>query len=205
MQTRAFLICAIALFSLTARAEDGHGNNGNKGNNGNNGNGSSFESSVIGSVPGLAIGGVNSGGAPWVVQTGEASISQGGQLHVEVHGLLIGPGGPTNLVGSTGPVAMVGATLICGGTGGTPVPATGGLVTPSPLGASGNAEINQAVNLPSLCFGPVVLVRIFTSAAPLGSQLGSFIAVSGMTPNASQNQNQNDDDKDGHGGGGHDL
>jgi len=98
---------------------------------------------------------------------------------------------------------MVGATLICGGTGGTPVPASGGVVTPSPLSASGNAEIDQNVNLPSACFGPVVLVRIFTSAAPLGSQLGPFIAVNGITPNTPRNQNQNDDDNDGHGGGGH--
>jgi hypothetical protein len=97
---------------------------------------------------------------------------------------------------------MVGATLICGGT---PVPTSGGLVTPSPLNASGNAEIDQAVNLPSACFGPVVLVRVFTSAAPLGSQLGAFIAVSGLTPNAAQNQNQNNDNKDGHGDGGQHL
>jgi hypothetical protein len=204
MQTKTFMICAIAVFSLTALADDGHGN---KGNNGNNGISSSFESSVMGSVPGLAVAGVGSGGAPWVVQTGETSISPGGQVHVEVHGLLIGQGGPTNLVGTTGPVTMVGATLICGGTGGTPVPASGGVVTPSPLSAPGNAEIDQSVNLPSACVGPVVLVRVFTSAAPLGSQLGAFIAVSGITPNTpqNQNQNQNDDDKDGHGGGGHHL
>src|SRR5437879_4305119 len=118
MQTKTFMICAVAVFSLTALADDGHGNNGNKGNNGNNGNGSSFESSVIGTVPGLAVAGVASGGAPWVVQTGEASISPGGQVHVEIRGLLIGTGGPTNLVGTAGPVTMVGATLICGGTGG---------------------------------------------------------------------------------------
>ena len=100
---------------------------------------------------------------------------------------------------------MVGATLICGGTGGTPVQESGGLVTPSPLSSSGSAEIDQTVNLPSACFGPVVLVRIFTSAAPLGSQRGPFVAMSGMTPNTAQNQNQNDDNKDGHGGSGHHL
>jgi hypothetical protein len=199
MQTKAFMICAVAVFSFTVLADDGHGNNGNKGNNGNNGDGSSFESSVIGSVPGLVVAGVGSGGVPWVVQTGETSISPGGRIHVEVHGLLIGSG---NLARTTGPVTMVGATLICGGT---PVPTSGGLVTPSPLNASGNAEIDQAVNLPSACFGPVVLVRVFTSAAPLGSQLGPFIAVSGMTPNTPQNQNQNDDNKDGNGDNGYHL
>jgi hypothetical protein len=204
MQTKTFMICAIAVFSFTALADDGHGNNGNKNNNGNNGNGSSFESGMIGSVPGVAVGGVASGGVPWVVQTSEASIS-GGQIHVELQGLLIGQGGPANLVGTTGPVRMVGATLICGGTGGTPVPEFGGLVTPSPLSTSGNAEIDQTVNLPSTCVGPVVLVRIFTSAAPLGSQLGPFIAVSGIAPNTPQNQNQNNDNNDNHGGSGRHL
>jgi hypothetical protein len=206
MQTKTLhMMCAIAVFSFTVLADDGHGKNGNNGNNGNNDNSSSFESSVIGSVPGLAVGGVVSGAAPWVVQSGETSISPDGRIHVEVHGLLIGPGGPTNLVGTTGPVTMVGATLVCGGTGGTAVPAAGGLVTPSPLSASGNGEIDQTVNVPSTCFGPVVLVRIFTSAAPLGSQLGSFVALSGMTPNTVQNQNQKDDNRDGHGDSGHQL
>ena len=206
MQTKTLhMICAIAVFSFTALADDGHGNNGHNGNNGNIGNSSSFESSVIGSVSGLAVGGIVSGGAPWVVQTGETSISPSGRIHVEVRGLLIGPGGPPTLVGTTGPVTMVGATLICGGTGGTAVPESSALVTPSPLSASGNVEIDQTVNLPSACFGPVVLVRIFTSAAPLGSQLGPFVALSGMTPNTTQNQNQNDDNKDGHGDGGHHL
>ena len=96
---------------------------------------------------------------------------------------------------------MVGATLICGGSGGTAVPEAGGVVTPSPLSASGNAEIDQSVNMPATCFAPVVLVRIFTSAAPIGSQLGPFIAVSGMTPNS----NQNNDNQHGHEEGGHHL
>jgi hypothetical protein len=186
------MLCAIVACSFTALADDGHGN---KGNNGNNDNGS-FEASVIGSVVGTSVGGVGSGGAPWVVQSGEASISSSGRLRVEVHGLLIAPGGPANLVGTTGPVTMVGATLICGGSGGTAVPETGGAVSPSPLSAAGNAEIEQAVNVPANCFGPVVLVRIFTSSAPVGSQLGAFLALSGFTPDAPQKQNEN--------GGGHD-
>jgi hypothetical protein len=195
MRNKLHLICAIAVCSFTVLADDGHGNNGNKGNNGNNDNGS-FESSVIGSAPGTSVGGVQSGGAPWVVQSSEASISSNGQVRVEVHGLLIAAGGPANLVGTTGPVTMVGTSLICGGSGGTVVPETGGVVSPSPLSAAGNAEIEQAVNLPASCFAPVVLVRIFSSSAPVGSQLSAFIAVSGLTPNAPPKQNGN--------GGGHD-
>ena len=95
------MLCVIVACSFTALAEDGHGNNGNKGNNGNNDNGS-FESGVIGSATGASVGGVGSGGAPWVVKSGEASISSSGQIRVEVQGLLIATGGPANLVGIDG-------------------------------------------------------------------------------------------------------
>jgi len=173
-------ISAIAVFSFTALADDGRDSY----NNNNNG---SFQSSVIGSVPGLTIGGVASGGAPWFVRQGEASVSSSGRIHVELQGLLLGNG--------TNPVAMVGATLVCGGTGGAPVPETAAGVTPSPLSSLGNAEIDQAVTLPAACFGPVVLVRVFNTTS---TQLGAFIAVTGLTPNAAQNQHQ---DQDNHGGG----
>src|SRR5947208_17091191 len=123
------MLCAIAVFTVTGFADDRHGNSGNNSNNGN-GNNSGFELSVIGSVPALGIGGVTSGGVPWTVRAGEASVSSNGRLHVEVEGLLIAAGAPSNLVGTTGPVNMVGATLICGGSGGTAVPDTGGVVTP---------------------------------------------------------------------------
>ena len=186
------MIGAVALFSISALADDGHKNN--NGNNGNNGN-SSFDSSVIGSMPALVIGGVNSGGVPWVVGAGEASISPNGRVHVEVHGLLIAA--PATAAGTTGPVTMVGATLVCGGTGGSPVAVADLSVTPSPLSSMGNAQIDQVLTLPPMCFGPVVLVRVFNSSAALGSQLGVFIAATGLTPNAAQNQNQND-----HGDGG---
>jgi hypothetical protein len=182
------MIGAMAVFSFSALADDGHDNNNNN---------SSFQSSVIGSMPGATIGGIASGGAPWVVSQGQASISGNGRIHVEVQGLLLATGAPANLVGTTGPVTMVGATLVCGGSGGAVVPVAVA-VTPSPLSAAGNAEIDQAVTLPSACFGPVVLVQVFdTSSAQLSPV---FIAVTGLSPNAAQNPNQDSSD---HGGGGH--
>ena len=187
MRTKTFsVISAMAVFSLGAVADDGRNNNGSN---------SSFESSVIGSMPGMAIGGVVSGGAPWVVRQGEASVSSDGRVRVEVQGLLIATGGPASLVGTTGPVTMVGATLVCGGSGGTPVAVSA--VSPSPLSSSGNAEIEQAVLLPAVCPAPVVLVRIFNSSAPLGSQLGPFIAETGLMAGAAQNQNQNQNEDGG--------
>ena len=180
------MIGAMTVFSFSALADDGHDNNNNNTNN-------SFQSSIIGSATGLTIGGVNSAGAPWVSE-GKASISGNGRIHVEVQGLLLGPGAPPNLVGTTGSVTMVGATLVCGGSGGAAVPEAVA-VTPSALSLAGNAEIEQDVTLPAACFGPVVLVRIFSTGT---GTLGSFIASSGLTPNAAQNQNQND-----HGDGDH--
>jgi hypothetical protein len=188
---------AIAVFAFSALADDGH-----KGNNNNNNNNSSFESSVIGSSPGQAVGGVISGGAPWVVSQGEASVSSSGKVEVEVKGLLIGPGGPANLVGTTATVGMVAATLVCGGSGGTAVPVPDLSITPAPLSAAGNAEIQQQVTLPASCFAPVVLVRIFNPAAALGSQLGPFIAVTGITPGP-PNNNNNNNNEDNHGDSGH--
>jgi hypothetical protein len=182
-------IGAIAVFSFSATADDGHDNGNNNGN-------SSFASSVIGSVPFLMIGAVQSGGAAWVVKQGEASVSSAGRIHVEVQGLLL------TSTGTTGPVTMVGATLVCGGTGGGPV-AEAVAVTPSALSSLGNAEITQDVTLPAACFGPVVLVRAFSTAT---GQLGAFIAATGLTPGAAPNQNQNQNDHgDSHSGGGHGL
>jgi hypothetical protein len=189
---------AIAVFTFSALADDGHNHNNNGNNNGN----SSFESSVIGSSPGQAVGGVISGGAPWVVSQGEASVSSSGRIEVEVKGLLIAPGGPPAVVGTTAGIAMVAATLVCGGSGGTAVPVPDLSITPAPLSTAGNAEIQQQVTLPATCFAPSVLVRIFNASNPLGSQLGPFIAVTGITPGAAQNNNgNNNNDNEGHGHG----
>ena len=112
------LIGAITIFAFSGLADDGHRNN------------STFEASVIGSNPGLGVGGINSGGAPWVVREGHASISPDGRIQVEVQGLLLASSG------TTGPVTMVGATLVCGGTGGTPAAVANTAITPSPSASS---------------------------------------------------------------------
>lgn len=201
MQANFMLIAgAIAVFSCGALAEDGHGNGNSNTKTSSN---SAFESSVIGSTPGQSIAGVLSGGLPWVVGQGEASVSSDGRVRVELRGLLLGgPGTPANLAGTTGPITMVGASLVCGGSGGTVVGVADTAISPSPLSSLGNAEIQQAVTLPANCIAPVVLVRIFNSTAALGSQLGSFIAATGLMPGAAQTQTQNDGEheNEGHGG-----
>ena len=166
----------IAIFSVAALADHG-GDKHDNGNSGDNKGGkASFKSSVVGSVPSTTIGGVNSGGAPWTVAEGEASISGNGKLEVEVEGLLLTTGAPANLVGTTGPVQMVAASLVCGGSGGAVAGSTDGV----PLSPSGNAEIEATITVPPTCMAPVILVRAFINSNPPASQLGPFIALTGF-------------------------
>lgn len=182
--TKWMTVCAIAaIFSLGALASDGHGrSNGNNGNyDSNNGR---LVSSLVGSQPSTTVGGVASGGAPWVTR-GEALVTDGGELHVEVSGLLIaaGPNVPSNLVGTVGSVKMVGASVVCGGSGGSVAASSDG----TPLSSSGDAQIETTVTLPGSCMAPVVLVRIFNASNPIGSQLGPFIALTGLAPGQASN------------------
>jgi hypothetical protein len=196
-------VCALAVLCTAAamadHGGDNRGNNDNNNNNNANANRGAFSSAVVGSVPGSTVGGVASGGVPWVTREGSASLSSSGRIHVEVSGLLIaaGAGVPANLVGTVGPVQMVAASLVCGGSGGTVAGSTDGVQ----LSAAGNAEIEGTLTLPSSCVAPVILVRVFNNAAVPGSQLGPFIAVTGVTASAAaaddrnnnNNNNQNDD------------
>jgi hypothetical protein len=160
-----------ALLSVTALAD--HGNNNN---NGNRGDDDSFDSGVVGSVPSTTVGGIASGGAPWTVAHGRAFVSGTGKLAVEVHGLLLATGAPSNLVGTVGPVMMMAASLVCGGSGGTVEASTDGV----PLASTGDGKIEATVTVPATCMAPVILVRAFNNAAAAGSQLGPFIALTGF-------------------------
>ena len=83
-------LCTLSLlFSMTAYADHGD-NSGNQNNNSSTDNGGVLSVSIIGSQPSTPVAGVASGGAPWVVREGKASLSSSGKLHVEVQGLLIG-------------------------------------------------------------------------------------------------------------------
>jgi hypothetical protein len=118
-----------------------------------------FRSHILGSNPDLVIGGVTSGRAPWKVTEGSASLDDEGSLRVKVEGLV------RVALGTPGPVTQVSASLVCGGTGRAVVATTGAVS----LSAEGDAKIEAKINLPSSCFGPVLLVRIAGSernAAP---------------------------------------
>jgi hypothetical protein len=128
---------------------------------------SGFESTIIGSTPGMLIGGVASGGAAWKVREGKVTIEDGGRLKAEISGLLLVA---TNTVG---PVLEVAASVVCGGTGGMVVATS----EPVGLGAAGNAEIHADLTLLAPCAGPVVLIRNVNATTNVP---GAFIALSGI-------------------------
>lgn len=183
-------IVAIAVcLSFSLWAEDGHRSGGGDNNHDTHGANGGFESGVVGSMPNTTVGGIASGGLPWVA-VGETSISGDGRLRFEVSGLLIADatGVPANLVGTVGPITMVAASLVCGGSGGSVVATSDG----TSLSAAGIAELNTTIALPATCMAPVVLIRVFNSTAPIGSQLGPFIALSGFNAGAAaKNPNDN--------------
>lgn len=174
-----------ALLSITALADHG-------GNKENKGGSDAFDSGIVGSIPSTTVGGVASGAFPWTVAHGRASVSGTGKLRVEVHGLLLTTGAPPNLVGTTGPVMMVSASLVCGGSGGMVAASTDGV----PLSTDGDAEIKATVTLPPTCMAPVILVRVFNSAAQTGSQLGPFIALTGFNMSAPKNEQDDGGDNE---------
>ena len=134
-----------------------------------------FFSPIVGSNPGVTIAGVGSGGAPWVVRHGVATLNDEGRLRVELRGLIL----PST--GNTGPVTQVAASVVCSNA----VAATSNSVD---LSSDGNAEIRAKLSLPSPCFGTIVLIRVTgANNAPLPAP-GPWIAATGTAKDA-------DDDK----------
>src|SRR5580704_9285359 len=106
MRVQTWAPFAVALIMLSVSA---FGQSGN----------SSFQASIIGSVPNLTIGGVSSAGASWTVSQSNVSIQPNGQMRwdiqVQVQNLLVASG---TGVGTTGTVRAVAASVVCGGSGG---------------------------------------------------------------------------------------
>src|SRR5258707_11530829 len=141
-----------------------------------------FFSPIVGSNPGVTVGGVASAGAPGVLRHGSAILTDGGRLRVDVRGLLL----PST--GTTGPVTQVAASLVCSDA----VAATSNSVD---LSAKGNAEISERLTLPSPCFGPVVLIRVTgANNTPLPAA-GPWIAITGTIKDAKDNDANDNDDR----------
>jgi hypothetical protein len=121
-----------------------------------------LRSSILGSqLVDPPIAGATRGGAPWVLDEGEARLSQDGSLRVEVEGLVI--------PGRGNPVPLLSASVVCGGV----VVAT----TPTaPFGTTGDkvgdSRIRAKVMLPDRCLAPAILLNPNGNAAV-------YIGVSG--------------------------
>jgi hypothetical protein len=98
------------------------------------------------------IGGIAPGDLPWVLDTGQVTLTKSGRLEASVEGLLFGPGAPANLVCANGPMISTSAVT---------------------FSTDGDAHINQQVALPAQCVGPIVLIRASLDGEP-------WIAASGL-------------------------
>jgi hypothetical protein len=126
-----------------------------------------FLSPIVGSNPGVTIAGVKSGGAPWVVNHGFAVLNDEGRLRADLRGLILPD------LGTPGPVTAVAASVVCGN-------AMAATTDSVPLSVDGNAEIYAKLQVPSPCFGTLVLIR---AAAFNGTPLpapGPWIAATGL-------------------------
>lgn len=118
-----------------------------------------------------AIRGVPGGGLPWMLDGAKGELRAGGSLRVEVHGLVLARRAPVpaNLQG-TNPIPQFKAIVSClSSSGGSPT--TVNVATdPVPASATGDAEIEATLDLPSPCFAPIVFVT---------SPGGAWFAVTG--------------------------
>jgi len=128
-----------------------------------------LHSTLAGNDPSIVIGGVESASSPWTVKSGFASLDASGKLRVRVRDLIL------PATGDAGPVTAVSASLVCGGSGGTVQSET----APVPLSMKGNANLHGHIAVPSLCFGPVVLVHIAAANGNPIPQPGPWIAATG--------------------------
>jgi hypothetical protein len=186
------VLASMLLIGVAFGDKHHHKGSGGQGGQGDSGESEqhNFSSGVIGSIPGLTIGGIMSGTSPWVVKNGKATLTPSGELQLEVHGLLIASG---TGAGTTGPVTQIAASLVCGGSGGMVVATTAAVN----LSAEGDAEIEATITPPATCFGTIILVRVAgTNGTLLPTPLAAtvpFIAVTGFNAQAGGGDEGGDD------------
>jgi hypothetical protein len=110
------------------------------------------------------IFGVVAGSVPWSLSHGGVRLSRGGDLDVDVDGLIVTPLG-------SNPVPQLAASVFCNGM----LAATTAAV---PFSTKGNADINAHVSLPALCAAPAVLLNPGIGTPPVVKP-GVYIAFDG--------------------------
>jgi len=109
-----------------------------------------------------------------VVKHAFATLSDEGRLRVDIRGLIL------PALGTAGPVTAVAASVACSDM----VAATSAAV---PLASDGNAEIHAKLQVPSPCFGTIILVRIAGVNGNALPAAGPWIAASGVSKDSDDN------------------
>jgi hypothetical protein len=107
------------------------------------------------------VQGLLGGGAPWVIDDGRAKLFADGRLDVDIEGLVLASNG-------TNPIANGRAIVTCNSVAAASSPVV-------PFSATGDAEVNTVVSLPSPCFAPAVF---FVGVLPNGAE--RWFAVTGL-------------------------
>jgi hypothetical protein len=106
--------------------------------------------------------GVPPGGAPWVIDKGEARMKPEGRVRARVEGLVI-PTAPQN---GTNPLPMLRASVYCDGM-------LAGVTDSVPFSPAGDARIEDEVSLPGDCDHAAVLLNPVRADGPLNAYIGS--------------------------------
>ncbi len=103
------------------------------------------------------IRGINGGGFSWVLSKAEGKLMANGELEVQVRGLVLGNDAP-DAVRGTNPVPLFKAVVSCQ-TIDAGLAVTRNVSTKAfPATKTGNAEIEDTIELPSPCIAPIIFV-----------------------------------------------
>ena len=106
-----------------------------------------------------AIRGVPGGGLPWELDAAEGELRADGRLEVEVEGLVLARRAPVpEALRGTNPIASFKAIVSCLTVEGGAAATVNISTTLAPASRSGDAKIEDSVQLPSPCFAPIVFV-----------------------------------------------
>lgn len=105
------------------------------------------------------VRGVPGGGLPWIITSGDGSLTRDGHVLVHVRGLVLADQAPVPVsLQGTNPIhdfkAIVSCQTITSGMATITNVSTGEF----PASTAGNADINATVSLPQPCIAPIVFV-----------------------------------------------
>jgi len=109
-----------------------------------------------------AIRGLPGGGLPWVVRFAEGELKTNGKLELKISGLVFDPNDPDVIargIGGTNTVPNFKAIVSCLSKDTDGNPTTVNVSTRLfPADATGNAKIDDKVDLPQPCIAPIIFV-----------------------------------------------